>query len=472
MKHIFPEIECNNYIERNYAIRRYLKVNNNYLYKYTDTWGETEKTLLNTYGIPYPIEPMKFFLHNFPIAVSKTGEIICLPKFSVCPSIMVYGRKRTGKTLLCHRIVEAFYWWFRYKVFIGNDYQNEVFAWASPCRSFGLYKQFVTFGEVPAPLPIFLIMPNSSRDLGMKKLKTAKMVMTLPIEYLVKNIEDFVNLDKSEGYFKSMDFTGCKSKDDVKNRIIDNLKEQGVKEKMIASMTPKINNMMEFFIDDGMLSFSNRVIKKLYLQNDNTTDFPIVQLLKVGMIPNLITTQIKSKKWFPNYIKAVFNQVIEFKQDNKDFKKTNLLVFMDELNKILVDEKIIDSIGTSIAQGGMLNIAFLGAAHHPSEIDIRIRGNCQYVFCFNINENKDVNRIKMDYHLDSKQANLIKELKTFEFIGKSKEQKFVIYDPKHNLSYETDFVHGFLIPPISHHLPPESSKLGEFMSQEKYNTTL
>ncbi len=192
-------------------------------------------------------------MDDYPIGIGKQGEIICLPKFNDCPSIAVYGTKRTGKTILCHRILEHFHWWLKFGILIGNDYQNEVYGWAGPCKSNEFYKKFITFKEKPAPLPIFLIFPNTNKKIEMIKLITPKIIMNLPIEYLVKHIEDFVELERTKNYFKNMNFDGCKSEEDVKQRINEEFEKQKVTKKAVIAMQPKINNMLKLFFEDGML---------------------------------------------------------------------------------------------------------------------------------------------------------------------------------------------------------------------------
>ena len=471
-KQIFPELENVDYIERYYGIRQFLKNINHPLWKFSYTWGTTEKNLEKTFGAPFPIKPMVHYIKEFPFAVSIHGEIICMKNPNTCPSIAIYGFKGVGKTILGHVLIEGFYWFFNYAAFIANDYQIETIPWASPCKSNDFLRKIKIFGKEPAPLPLFLVIPNSERDFGLEKLRTPKIKIVLPLDYLTENIEKFTELEGTEKYFKNMNFVGCNTEEEFKKRVEEEFERLEVPKKARGSMIPKINTIMHLFFKDKMISPEKNVVERLKMDNDGTFDFPIIQLLKTNVIPSLITTAIEPKWWFHNYIEFIISSIIQRKQDDREFKKRKLVIFVDELNKIIEGknkEKINETMRITAAQGRIINIALIYAAQNPLGIDTKIKSNCKYMFCFGMASNKEINELKKDYNLGEK-GNKIRELKTFEFIGKSKDEPFVLYDPINNERTETDFVHGFVIPPISHHQAPASSKHEWSRTDEKITT--
>lgn len=468
---IFPDVpEIDNYAKRYYAIMNWMKPKNLWLWKYIYTYDKTIKELERYYGYVQPIKPSRHFMEYYPFAYTELGEIICFKKFEKCPTIAIYGVKGSGKTVLIHTLLEGFYWYWNYLAFIANDYQDECVEWAFPCKSNKFLKKIMVLNKHPTPLPIFLLLPFSDRKLDVEKRKTAKMKIVLPFDYLVNNIEKFVNLGGSEKYFKNIDFSKCKSREDVK-KVID----EGVKsldKRARDAVVGKIEIVLNLFFKDNLVSFDGKAVDKLYLKNDDSFDTPVYQLLKSNVIPTLVTTTIESKEWFGSWWQSQFNSLIQKKQDDANFKNKKLLICIDEINAITgtgnkTKMEIVESIRASIAQGRMLNIATIYAGHHPTDVDPKIRGHSKYVFCFNMNINEDVNTVKNDYNLSRDDANKIKELETFEFIAKSKESPFIVYNPIKNKIYERDFVRGYVFPPMSH-CKPETQKEGYFAS--RYDT--
>ena len=87
-----------NIFERNLDIWLYLKKKENFLYKYIQTEGMPVKDLVNHFGFPTPSKPLVHHIEEvYPIGYTDKGEIICIPNYDICPTIGIFGRKRTGK---------------------------------------------------------------------------------------------------------------------------------------------------------------------------------------------------------------------------------------------------------------------------------------------------------------------------------------------------------------------------------------
>ncbi|MEK6885296.1 MAG: hypothetical protein AABY22_37035, partial [Nanoarchaeota archaeon] len=107
------------------------------------------------------------------------------------------------KSLLLNALLSWDYWMTNHRCLNLNDFQKETFEWSMPTESFHFILKHIN--AIPCPTPMVYVFP-STRTLQIEKKdrRFPILKMTLPIEEVIKNVENYHSLDKSKVYLGNL----------------------------------------------------------------------------------------------------------------------------------------------------------------------------------------------------------------------------------------------------------------------------
>lgn len=444
---------------RNMGIIKYFKDINHPLAQYVDNYGlkwEDVDNIIKKHRIR-AVAPDTKVISEYPIGVTLDGKVICLPNFNVCPTIAICGSKGSGKSLLSFRLIDCFHHHYLYNVVMMNDFLKETRSHGFPNRTKKFVEILSAFAEVPVPLPIVYLYPPTRGEL---EIPMPKVQLIIDFQDFANEIEKFVDLGGSYKHFQKLDFSSARNIEDVESIV--NTLDTGSK-KTDKSVIEKIMSDIKVFHKAGIVGFKDNMfsVSKIYFPGDQSYDGVISQLLKGGLIPSLITAELINKpKLFPLYFRYFLDDLIKHQNEIPEFKNKRLCIFVEELSTIISQKDpgpAMESFSHAILQGRMLNILVMFCTQNISRAPIQLSSNCKYVFCFQ-QSGDDVKVLGKLLNLKKKEEKEIEELRSLEFIAKTKDEPFRVFDVLNNEWEMMDKVHGFLLPPLSHHTPPPSEK--------------
>src|SRR3990167_7754409 len=119
-------IFSDNSLKKLLGIRKYLKNRNLDVYNYIWDYNLGDDRIRKYFPTIYEQTSIFKRVKEFPIGVTKLGEIICIEKPSETVSMFATGKTGFGKTLILHRLLDGFYHYWNYNGFVLNDYTPET----------------------------------------------------------------------------------------------------------------------------------------------------------------------------------------------------------------------------------------------------------------------------------------------------------------------------------------------------------
>ena len=448
--------------DEDYAgIREYLKEKKFPLYKYVFMFGLNEKEFENYYpSNSIQIKKPKFYkIPEYPIGYTRTGEIICLPNFKITKCIGIFGTSGFGKGLLSHSIVDGIYHKFKYKGAIMNDSNLDTISWCGPMQTKDFTRKRHMLLEIERPLPVLHLV---SKNIEIP-YKTPSMKIKIPFDYFFENLWKFEELQNTKRYLSRIKIKDCNSFEEFENNLRGEFEKiKGTHFNAKNNMIEKILSAVSEYLKEGIISFDKNIHDRVHLNIDRSIEDPMVQIMKCDAIPVMVTQGlINNQEFFPEYFDYRVNQIFNYIDENKDFKENNkFFLLIDELNTILSVKKgrenVITTIKKLFREGRWRNISTIGVAQNITDIkEEGILSNMGIGFTFHCGD-EDKNKFTKEFNLTKEQGRKISNLKLYEFIGKIREGDFIVYDNISNKKRKTNYVEGFLLPPLSHHLPPSS----------------
>jgi len=404
-------------------------------------------------------------INDMVMMIGLKGELICIPNRKEIPSPIAFlGKKASGKSLGLHRLADESFWNWGICVAIMNDSLEECFEWCLSQNHLKWVARIEKLGQIPIPLPTVYVFPMN-RDLSIKenpyypdpKKKDIKgkfvnyIKISLPFSEFLENLDEYMSLGGSGVYLRNIidDLKECSNQTEV-FEVLNKVRVDAAKTAVLDKIKANFNNIFR----EKILFISN-VNCPEYLSVNDYMGNPLVVLLKAGVVPCFITSNLYMQRYknqiYAYHINSIFDAI------QKGIIDKTYLIF-DELTKVCSREDrkqnpAEDALNQIAARGRMNNIGLAYATQNYAKIPSIIRSNTEYLFCFRHSSRAEVNEIKNDFSLMELNEDEILKLKKLECVGITSDF-FRIYNPDGTVEETSEPVRGTIIPPLSRHRLP------------------
>jgi len=422
--------------------------------------------------LKYKIRNKKFsYLSSNRVAISVKKSNSCMvygfeidspSKWYITDNWMV--THNSCKSLFVNTQLSWHYWMLERDCIIFNDFQKETQEWSLPTNTESFIKIFKRINAKPCPSKIVYIYPSTKTLLIDKKDKRFPLLkMSLPVEEIIKNIENYWKLDKSKVYLGNIkeELKGCNSMGEIEAVLEESFPERNqraMKFKMKSIFQDLFeNNMLEVTVPEAPAFLEFHQGEVIY------TNYTIQTILRAGLIPSIQTFDLRTQDYFSAYMSFIVNSIYQNQYEDPYFKKRTISLFVDEIDKLWRGNNgglIKKSLGLIGTNGRAARIGMIWATQSYGKVDDSIRDNTKYLFVARMKDSKEVNEIKKDFQIPKSMEKDILKLKKdpikglFEIVAVTTE-KFALYDldtGKKTTSSEAK--KGFLIPPMALHMRP------------------
>ena len=260
--------------------------------------------------------------------------------------------------------------------------------------------------------------------------------ITLPVEEVIRNVENYYKLDKSKVYLANLmeELIECDSIEEIRSVF-----EEAIPEKH-TMMKFKLMNIFESLFNNNMLNVSVPEAPAFleYKDKDGEKYYnsTVQTLVKAGLIPSIQTSDLRNQEYFSAYMSFMVESIYRNQYEDSYFKNRTISLFVDEIDKLwkghnggLVKSSLC-LIGTN---GRAARIGLRWSTQHYENVPDQIRGNTKYLFVSRKSHAKEVNEIRKDFDvpkgIDKDILNLRTEPKKgiFEVVALTTE-RFVLYN--------------------------------------------
>jgi len=404
----------------------------------------------------------ELILKHIPIMITQDGNILCIPNTGEVKHVGITGMTGTCKSIFLNALLSWDYWHMKRCCINLNDFQKETLEWSLPTESYTYVLKKIN--AVPCPTPMVYVFPSTrTLQIEEKDKRFPLIKMTLPIEEVIKNVENYHKLDKSKVYLGNLmdNLISCDSISEIRSVLNENIPEKHI------MMKYKLMNIFESLFNNEMLNVSNPEAPAFleYKDKDGGKYFnsTIQTLVRAGLVPSIQTSDLRTQEYFSAYMSFVVESIYKNQYEDIYFKDKTISLFVDEIDKLwqghngsLVKSSLC-LIGTN---GRTARIGFRWSTQHYENVPDEIRGNTKYLFVSRKAYAKEVNEIRRDFDIPKSMDKDILNLKTdpekgiFEVVALTTE-KFVLYDTiTGKVTSSSGAYKGYLIPGLArHHVP-------------------
>lgn len=404
----------------------------------------------------------KKIIKDIPLMITEDRKILCIPKTDEMKHIGITGMTGTCKSIFLNALLSWDYWHTKNKCINLNDFQKETYEWGMPTESYVDILQKINAN--PCPTPIVYVFP-STRTLQIEKKdhRFPLLKITLPIEEVIKNIENYHPLDKSKVYLGNLldQLIDCNSIAEIRSVFNENIPEKHV------MMKYKLMNIFESLFNNNILNVCVPEAPAFLEYNDKNGEkyynLSIQTLLRAGFVPSIQTSDLRNQDYFSAYMSFIVESIYRNQYEDSYFKNNSVSLFVDEIDKLwqghngVLVKTSLNLIGTN---GRSARVGLRWSTQHYGKVPDQIRGNTKFLFVSRKAHSKEVNEIRRDFDIPKTMDKEILNLKSipekgiFEAVALTTE-RFILYDPfTGKTSYTTIAQKGYLIPsPARHHVP-------------------
>jgi len=393
---------------------------------------------------------------DLPIAISRLGEIVCLEKPRTALSIGIVGIRQYGKTLGMYSLADLMWWFWGMRIGFMNEGLGICFDHINKNKVPFFKNKLDILGLNPEGLPLVFCYPSTT-DVSLAGVHP-EFKISIPWVEFFKEPEKFCNLKESRKYLVEID-------EDLKECV----DMDGIREVFEMANMPKQSKM-------SLLGIINELAKsKIFdvdsdghslfkLKNSVAGVFPeqelhpLIALLKVGLMPCLITTNLKSFKYEQQVYSYYLWLIWHSKEKGGVLRDEPIMLMIDELNEVQsANKEILIKLIREGANMGTGGISMAWCAQNYTLIDTSIRTNTTMGIIFR-QSHEEAQAIKKEFALTNYWADRIKSLEKMECLLVTKDH-FKIYNPASGQYYTTkEPVLAELIPPLSLHRKELSSQ--------------
>lgn len=404
----------------------------------------------------------KLVIKDIPMMITQDNQILCIPNTEEVKHVGVTGMTGTCKSIFMNSFLSWSHWQAEHHCINLNDFQKETFEWSLPTDSFELFLRRINVQPCPSPL-VYVFPSTRTLQIEDKDKRFPILKMTLPVEEVIKNIENYHSLDKSKVYLGNLmdKLIECDSIGEIRSIFEENIPE---KHRMMKYKLMNIfeslfnNNMLNVSVPEApaFLEYKNKLGETYY-------NLTIQTLLRAGFVPSIQTSDLRNHDFFSAYMSFLVESIYRNQYEDVYFREKTVSLFVDEIDKLwkghngqLVKASLC-LIGTN---GRAARIGLVWSTQHYEQVPDQIRGNTKYLFVSRKSHAKEVNEIRKDFDIPKSMDKDILNLKSepqkgmFEVVALTTE-RFVLYDLiTGKMSYSSGAHRGYLIPSMARHRRP------------------
>lgn len=397
---------------------------------------------------------------DLPVLVTPDGAVACIPKHAEMGVIATVGMTGYAKTLTAGLIIDEIFWNWGDYVAIINDPQEETLTWSEPQDVSDFSAKLKYVDQNPMPLPMIYLFPNSEKYRGNEELVKDKnnVLISVPFEEIINNIEKYIKLDNSEKYLveKKEELLKITSEEELWD-IIDSI-DTGTKG--MDAVVRKIKASLRMFIDEGILNISSSIApstlitmhgdRKIYEGN------PFTAIMHAQCIPSFITGSLSAQP----HKDAIFSYYIDLLfEENKSgsMKGKRVWLYFEELTSLIHSDpeksnKYSERALSNLAARCRNNtLSLIYTTQNYNEIPYSLRSQTKTAIIFRHKSKELARLICDDFALDNDTRKEILRLKMHEAILTTTSGKFVCYKGKERWEQEGP-IKGIVIPPLHKNL--------------------
>lgn len=426
-----------------------------------------EELKARAFGVNF-VNPLSRFkkleITDIPIMITNENEVLCIPNMSETKHIGITGMTGTLKSLCLNAFLSWDFWHMENCCVNLNDMQKETFEWSMPSHSFKFILDKIN--AKPCPTPMVYVFPSTKTLQTEKSDKRFPIVkMTLPIEEVIINVENYHKLDKSKVYLGNLidELIECSSISEIRSVI-----EEAFPDKSQSGMRFKLLNIFESLFGNNMINVSVLEAPAFLDYEDkwgnNYRNLTIQTLIRAGFVPSIQTTDLRNQDYFSAYMAFIVNSLYKNQYEDEYFRNKKLSLFVDEIDKLWKGNNghlIKDALSLIGTNGRAARIGLRWSTQHYEKVPDQIRGNTKYLIVSRKSDAKEVNEIRKDFDIPKSMDKDILNLVTdpskgrFEMIAVTTE-KFITYNfETGEKSFTSQPKRGFLIPPQANHKVPD-----------------
>lgn len=390
------------------------------------------------------------------LIITEDLLLVCIPDTADEGTIGIVGQKGQGKSRILHRIVDITFWkWGKLGALI-NDSLRECGTWCLPNSTKSEIEILRRINEYPLPLPTIYLTPHTEDiENGEDTVMHSDEVgfpISMPYRLIIDKFYDYFDLGGSTTFFSKNkeSLMVCENMDEVRE-VLETISNKNV--------IDKIDRYLSDIFKQKILDVNTGVPSEWSVKEGSyEMKFnPLTASVMAGLLPILVTDNILTKPYYPQYFKYFVNDIFTRQTKDNFFKKNKIKVwfFIDEvLDVSSIEEKTVasETLKKLVTQGRPTRIGTVLATQNYNSIEGRVRKNIKYMFTFaNPGEASDIGKT---YSLDRESIEQIKILPKFTCLAVTTEE-FIVYDLKTGQRYKSrgPFV-GKSLPPLSQHKTP------------------
>lgn len=407
----------------------------------------------------------KLMIKDIPVMITIDNNLLCIPDTPEVKHIGVTGMTGTCKTIFLNSLLSWDYWLLKRDCINLNDFQKETFEWSLPTESFQNILNIINIKPCPTPL-VYVFPSTKTLQIEKKDTRFPVIIITLPVEEVIKNVENYHKLDRSKVYLSNIkeELIDCNSIGEIRAVL-----EENFPGKSMSGMRFKLMNIFEDLFENKMLNVSIPNAPAFLEYEDKNKEryynLSIQTLIKAGLIPSIQTSDLRTQEYFSAYISFVVESIYKNQYEDIYFRDRTISLFVDEIDKLWQGyngELVKNSLNLIGTTGRAARVGMRWSTQHYGNIPDQIRGNTKYLIVSRKQNAKEVNEIRRDFDIPKSMEKDILNLKTdrkkgiFEIVALTTEE-FVLYNLETDeKTYSSMPQKGYLIPSPARHMVPNN----------------
>jgi len=409
----------------------------------------------------------KIKINHIPIMITDSGKILCIPQSKEMTHIGLSAMTGKGKGIGGTSLLSMEFWHSKRMCMILNDFQNETHENSLPCLNKTFNQNLRAINTSPISLPAVYVYP-SCRDLVIDDTQSLfpHLVMSLPTELVIRNIEYFYELGKAAKYITGYKerFESCGDVEQIKEILEEILPSDGGNRNSFEEMKFKILTIFKNVFDEKLTNSSTPESPdrlSIICKGEEVYSGPtILALIAAGLVPSIQTSEIRGKPWFSPYMSFIVEAIYMAMQKEEFFKDKNLTMYVPEIDKMWKGEnadggsKIKEKLSLIGTNGRRAGIRMIWDAQDYDAVPDAIRSNTKTLLVGRKANAEEVRGIKKDFNISKEFEGIILSLESspekgrFEFVALTAD-RFALYDLKDGaLTFSSEPQRGTLITPL------------------------
>src|SRR3990167_7449500 len=436
---------------------------------------------------------------EIPILISDDGKLVCYPMQKDMPLIGVFGRKGVGKTLSLHMFADILKNKLHKRVIIDNDGVSfQTKSWSLPWnledkKTPDFVDRLKLIGHETSPLPCVYLFQNTE-DLNHVDLEDESAFRTsLPFkDIMLKSKEEFFegveDLGKSGKWFDTLmkndngevrpdGLLYIKNIEEINNLVDEQVLEEherGSGEQQLLERVQvykiqnegvrgKLKSLLRESYNTQMFDVSTAIPSKWLVRmpsGDTEAMDPWRALLYCDLVPVLVTSHIRGKKYFAPYFRFIQDDLFKMQSEDPFVKKNQLELWhiIDEIQSLFSNPILRTTLTKAIKESRPNRTGYVYATQYFGDIPDDIQLLTDYVITFAQNKAEGA-KILENFEAMKHQIKAVNKLKKYEAIVAGKSgNPLVVYDTEGRREVVDDGTpfKGTVFPPVSQHSAPKS----------------